>query len=259
MIASPSADALSPLLVTLRALTVRQGLADPLQVVDRDGWFPATDLVNGSRLTEMLDCARDKWDAAPHASAALAWKAYAYWLALPAVLSWATARRVPLVEPEDVLVRLVCDAPLLQVGLANPRVMVLADDPLAETESDSIAVAADEAALLSALRGSLLDRHLDPLADQIYNQVKVGKHTLNGSVASGIAYAVIRTAKALPESPATIINTLLDALDLSHLIELTPGSGGLPGVQRKTCCLAFTLPEPRICSGCCLPGARLNR
>jgi ferric iron reductase protein FhuF len=31
-----------------------------------------------------------------------------------------------------------------------------------------------------------------------------------------------------------------------------PG-GGDPTVRRHTCCLAFTEPEPKICSGCPLP------
>jgi hypothetical protein len=31
-----------------------------------------------------------------------------------------------------------------------------------------------------------------------------------------------------------------------------PSPTGEPTVQRKTCCLAFTLSEPKICKGCCI-------
>ncbi|HEU5111371.1 MAG TPA: hypothetical protein VFT95_22750, partial [Micromonosporaceae bacterium] len=72
------------------------GVAPGLLVTDPVGWLPATSLVDGSRLPELLDAAGRRWQAAPHAAAALAWKAYTYWLTLPAVLGWASARRVPL-------------------------------------------------------------------------------------------------------------------------------------------------------------------
>jgi ferric iron reductase protein FhuF len=132
---------------------------------------------------------------------------------------------------------------------------VLPDDPLAQSGLPGISVAADEDVLLKTLRVSLLDRHLDPLSDRIREDVKVGRRTLLGSVASGIAYSVVRAANVLPEPAAPIVHTLLRALDLEDLVELTTGPGNEPAVRRKTCCLAFTLPQPRICSGCCLRSA----
>ncbi len=252
MLVSTAADALSPLSVTLRALSTRQGLADPLLIVDRDGWIPATDLVDGSRLPDFFDVARRRWDAQRHAAATLAWKSYTYWLALPAALSWAAARRVPLLEPENVLVHFGAQAPMMRVGLARVRMVVLPDDPLAHSGGRGIMVVSDEELLLKALRVSLIDRHLDPMADQIHGLVKVGRHNLRGSIASAIAYGILRAAGSLPGSPADTITTLLSALDLDGLIELVPDAEGPPSVRRKTCCLAFTLPEPKICSGCCL-------
>lgn len=252
MTTSPTSDALSPLTVTLRALGSRQGLADPLVVVDRHEWISATDLVDGTRLPEFFDLAAQRWNAQPHAAATLAWKAYTYWLGLPAVLLWASARRVPMLEPENVLVHLGTHSPLMQVGLARLQLAVLPDDPLAAVRQPGITVVPDEAALLKTLRVGLLDHHLEPLAEGIHAKVKVGRHNLRGSVASGMAYSVIRAAKALPTPVTETIDILLGALGLQDLIELVPGNDNVPTVQRKTCCLAFTLPEPKICSGCCL-------
>ena len=247
-----TSNALRPLAVTLSALGPLQGLADPLVVVNHSGWIPANDLLYGGRLPDLLGVARRRWDAPPHAAATLAWKSYSYWLAMPAVLSWAIARRVPHIEADNVLVRFGAKSPLLEVGLASSSVVVLPDDPLAQSGLPGISVAADEEILLKTLRVSLLDKHLEPLSERIRDEVKVGRRTLLGSVASGIAYAVVRARGLLPEPAGETAMTLLKALDLDDLVELTPGAGNEPAVQRKTCCLAFTLPQPKICSGCCL-------
>jgi ferric iron reductase protein FhuF len=39
---------------------------------------------------------------------------------------------------------------------------------------------------------------------------------------------------------------------VADLIELVPERDGRLDVQRKTCCLAFTLPQPKVCKGCCI-------
>nr|MDT0659955.1 IucA/IucC family C-terminal-domain containing protein [Micromonospora sp. DSM 115978] len=229
------------------------GLAPGLTIVDETGWSPATKLVDGSRLPELLDAARLRWNAAPHAAAALAWKAYTYWLALPAVLGWASARRVPLLRPADVLIHFDDDRPLLTIGLRRTiEVAVLPTDPLALAAPSGIRVVADEGELLAALRGSLLDEHLTPMLDSIHARVRLGTRTLLGSVASGVAHGILRAADALPGSSARNIDTLLDALDVGDLVDLVPGPTGQLTVQRRTCCLAFTLPKPKICAGCCI-------
>ncbi len=250
-----TSDALRPLAVTLSALGPLQGLADPLIVVNHSGWVQANDLLDGTRLPDLLGVAHRRWNAAPHAAAALAWKSYSYWLAMPAVLSWAVARRVPHIDADNVLVRFGTKSPLLEMGLASPSVVVLPDDPLAQSGLPGITVAADEEILLKTLRVNLLDRHLDPLSERIRSDVKVGRRTLLGSVASGIAYAVIRARGVLPEPAIETAMTLLRALDLDDLVELTSGAANEPAVRRKTCCLAFTLPQPKICSGCCVRSA----
>jgi len=251
LVSDPS-TALSPLTVTLSTLASRQGLADPLIVTDLEGWIPAADLVSGAALPDLFAVAERRWDAAPHAAATLAWKSYTYWLALPVVLSWATSRRVPLVDPQHMVVRLDTGSPLLQIGFRKMQLAVPSGDTLANTPE--ALVVGDDNLLLKVMRVSLLDHHLEPLAERIHERVKVGKHNLRGSIASGIAYGVIRAGRSLPGPPERTISTVLKALGLEDLVELLPsveGNAG-PGVQRKTCCLAFTLPEPKICSGCCL-------
>ncbi|GGQ44741.1 hypothetical protein GCM10010166_11620 [Couchioplanes caeruleus subsp. azureus] len=247
---------LAPVTETLRAMfgtsTELPGLAPDLLVDDPTGWRPAAELT-GRALDTLLDSSRQRWQAQPHAAAALAWKAYTYWLALPAVLGWVSARRVPLLTGTDVLMHFDDPRPLVTLGLhPDVTVAVLPSDPLALSGLAEVRVVPTEAALLEELRRSLLDEHLTLLLDAIHGKVRLGKRTLLGSLASGVAYAVLRAADVLPGSSAENIGTLLGALGVEDLIELVPGHAGRLDVQRKTCCLAFTLPKPKICMGCCI-------
>jgi len=252
-----AAAPLAPVTATLRAVfgtsSRLPGLAPDLLVQDHSGWMPATELTNGNRLPELLAAAQRRWRAQPHAAAALAWKAYTYWLALPAALGWASARRVPLLTADDVLVHFGDRQPLLTVGLDRDIVVaVLPSDPLALSGLPNVKVVADETQLLAELRAALLDAHLSPLLDQIRGRVRLGARTLLGSLASGVASAVLRSADVVPGSSVENVGTLLSALGVGDLIELVPAVGGVLTVQRRTCCLAFTLPEPRLCAGCCI-------
>ncbi|WP_326550418.1 hypothetical protein [Micromonospora sp. NBC_01813] len=255
----PRARAAAPLAPISATLRVAFGTDDlpglhPGLLVDNEiGWIPATSLIDGDHLPRLLDSAAQRWQAKRHAAAALAWKAYSYWVALPVALGWASARRVPLLRADDVLLRMDDTGPLVDVGLRiGTRIAVLPGDPLAVAGLPEVLVVPDEDAMLRALRESLLDQHMIPLLDKIHSRSKLGPRTLLGSLSSGIAYAVLQAADTLPGSSAETIGTLLDALDIGDLIELVPGPDGALTVQRRTCCLAFTLPDPKVCPGCCI-------
>lgn len=247
---------LAPITATLRVMfgtsTEIPGLAPDLVVTDPTGWHPAATLAT-DRLDQLLDRAGHRWKAQPHAAAALAWKTYTYWLTLPAVLGWASARRVPLLTSADVLMHFDDSRPLLTLGLRpGIPVAVLPGDPLALVPRPQIKVVPDEEALLAAFRRTLLDDHLTPLLDAIHSRVRLGTRTLLGSLASGLAQAVLRSADALPGPSAETIARLQKALGVEGLTELIPDATGRLSVQRKTCCLAFTLPTPKVCKGCCI-------
>jgi ferric iron reductase protein FhuF len=198
---------------------------------------PATDLLTRRGVTDLLDAAKQRWSAPRHVAAALAWKSYTYWLALPAVLGYAAAGRVPVVTPDNVLVRYSGHQPFLRIALRRPDVAV---------------VPGDDAALLRALREMLVDQHLAPVLANIRGLVHIGHRTMWGSVASGVAYALSRAAGALPGPVLETAGPLLTALDAADLVDLVAQPDGSLSVQRRTCCLAFALPEPKICTGCCI-------
>lgn len=242
---------------TLAAMRVRLGeaathaLHPGLIVGPAEGWTPATRLVDGSQVDELIDVAKQRWGAHAPAAATLAWKSYTYWLSLPVVTGYATARRVPLLRPEDVLIDFHDRQPFLTIGLRRPSVAVLPSDPLAVVPG--VTVVPDEQALLAALRESLLDAHLSPVLERIRSRVHLGRRTLLGSVASAVSYGIrLAQGHAGPESTIETTYAVLDALDLRDLVELSITESRQVHVARRTCCLAFTLPQPKICSGCCI-------
>lgn len=251
-----AADLLAPVTATLKAMYGAEppsNLVPDLVVLDDSGWRLASRLIDGSLLADLLDWARRRWQASVHAAAALAWKSYCYCVAMPAVLGWAAARRVPLLRPADVLIRFDDRRRSLAIGLRRSvAVAVLPSDPLARCGFPQVRVVRDDDQLLVTLRESLLDGHLTPVLDAIHARARVGARTLRGSISSGIAHGMLRAAGVLPGLTAADINTLLWTLGVQDLVELVPGPAGDLTVRRKTCCLAFTLPKRKVCASCCI-------
>lgn len=201
------------------------GLEPGLIVHNQHGWTPATALT-GDDVGSLLTAARNRWDARPHVAAALMWKAYSYWLSLPAAFGWVATRRVLHVTADQVLVRFdTPDAPV-RLGL-RPDIPFTVGDPL-------------------TLRSVLLDGHVTPLLDAFQREIRINRRPLLGSLSAGLAHATRHAVRAVPGASTTDIDILLKALDLQDLIEWRGGH-----LRRRTCCLAFTLPEPRICTDCC--------
>jgi hypothetical protein len=254
--AAAPAPALAPVERALAVVRRRRGpdstagLVPGLVVPDPSGWTPASAVVSGERLDDLLEAARRRWDATPHAAAAMAFRFYTYWLAMPPVLSWVTAQRVLRLDPDDVLLRFADREPFLVFGWRRARLVVAPGDPLAGTARVTVAATGEH--LVGLLRSALREDHFDPLLERIRVRVRLGARTLLGSLASAVAYAAVRGLDRPPEEVTGATRSLLSALGLADLVDLRAGPDGQPAVWRHTCCLAFTLPQPKICSGCCL-------
>lgn len=259
-------DALAPIRAALEEMDRRPDQPPvngvTLEPVDAPGssatqWSPATALTSGDAIDDLLTAARQRWDAPAHTAAALAWKAYTYWLALPAVVGFATCRRMPLPRADHVLARWSGQRPFVALAQSGVEVAVLPTDPLAAEAATvrrdaRIRVVPDEAAMLARFRTAIRDEHLDPMLAELRQRVRLGAHTLWGSLASGIAYGLSRSA-FLRSGPTTpLAAQVLTALDLADLVELADKPDGGLEIRRRTCCLAFTLPRPTVCPGCCI-------
>jgi hypothetical protein len=263
-----AAAALAPVHDTVQAMAARpdlpplRGIVPGLIVPAVGGqWFAAAALVSGEAIEDLLAAAHRRWSASPAAEAALAWKSYSYWAALPALLGYASARRVPLPRPDALAVSIRRSESFVTVGLIAQRLQVsaLAGDAVASSAPDhlpgpSLLRVPDESALLRGLRVALMDEHFIPIMEEIRSRVPVGARTLRGSIASGVAHALSRAGAVVAGPTRHTAEAVLEALDLHDLVDVTNAGTGGAGllVRRRTCCLAFRLPQPKICSDCCL-------
>lgn len=97
-----STDPLAPLVAFLDRLNrewTRLGVAADLRPDPAVRWEPMCDFAEPpyAGLRAMVEQTAAMSRAPDHVAAALLWKTYAYWTALPVVLGWALNRRVPLV------------------------------------------------------------------------------------------------------------------------------------------------------------------
>ncbi|WP_067490523.1 hypothetical protein [Actinomadura hibisca] len=238
--------AAGPLVALLRDIAARRD--DPLGVEPalRAGAAPGLLAATDPRLPGALTAkAATRWDAPPHIAAALAWKGYAYWTALPVALGWALNRRVPLFPADATLVRVLDEAPYLVVGLREVSVAVTAADPCAG--GPGTVVVPDEAALLALVRDVLLRGHYVPFVRALRTATRAGERGLWGTAAEALASPV---AHAVPGA-ADAVRALLDGLGapVAGLVELTADP---PSVRRRTCCQWVKLSGNTACSTCCL-------
>lgn len=212
--------------------------------------FPAAELAAGERIEELMATAAALWGGSVHANAALAWKTYCYWTLAPVVLGYVGARRVPVLDAANAVFRVAEDAPMFSVRQVRPRFLALPHDPCAA--HPDVEVVANEAVLLDRLRASVFDDHLAPVLDAFLAKARVGRRTLMGSVASGIAYAVASIAQVVPDPDDVLAKTLLEAFDVSGLVDISTDEEGRLVYRRRTCCLALTIEGNGACSTCCV-------
>lgn len=212
--------------------------------------FAPAELAAGERIEELMGTAAALWGGSAHANAALAWKTYCYWTLAPVVLGYLAARRVPVLDAANAVFRVSQDAPMFSVRQIRPKFLALPHDPCAA--HPDVEVVANESVLLDRLRATVFDAHLAPVLDAFLASARVGRRTLMGSVASGIAYAVASIAQVVPDPDDVLAKTLLEAFDVSDLVDISTDEEGRLVYRRRTCCLALTIEGNRTCSTCCV-------
>jgi hypothetical protein len=232
------------------------GVAAGLVVPVHAGWIPASAFAepDGAPLRDLLDRVGAAYRVPPHAAVALAWKAYSYWTALPAVVGWSAHRRVLLAGPDDVVVRQSPTRPYLTVGVRRAAVAVLPGDPVAG--EPGVRVVPDESALLDALRTSLVDTHLAAALAAFHRAGRVGERQLWGSVAEALTYPLAAFAPVFGRPVRAEVDTMLAGIGapLARLVHVAPDDAEPCGfaVRRRTCCLAFTNADLGFCASCCV-------
>jgi hypothetical protein len=193
-------------------------------------WQPAGLFADAATVvgTGLLDRPMRDWGAAPHTAAALAWKAYSWWLVNPVVRAYAAGRPLPRLELPNVEVALRPERPYAEFRLLDPT-------PLPRGDATG------------RMRATLLDRHLGPVADALVTVTRIGRRTLWGSVAEAVAYPLLQ------DGDARTAEELLEGLGLADLVTLADDG---PAV-RRTCCQAIAVPGLGVCASCPVQGRLL--
>jgi ferric iron reductase protein FhuF len=186
-------------------------------------WQPATRFADpaGVLHTGLLTRPQRDWDAAAHTAAALAWKAYCWWLVSPAASACAEGRAVPDLRADNVEVALHEQHPYIEFR-------VLDDTPLPGPD------------VPAAMRAGLLDAHLAPVAGALARATRIGRRTLWGSVADAVAQPLLRRG-----DPAAA-EWLLERLGIADLVTIVDDTR----LMRHTCCQAVCVPRLGICDSC---------
>lgn len=254
-------DVLAPLVQSVAEVVATRhgrgsGVWPELLAPQEAEWRPARAFADSgsAELRGLLQRIGAHYNVPPHAAAALAWKAYSYWVTLPVVAGWSAHRRVLLADIDTAVVRLNTSAPYLTMGVTEASVAVLPDDPAAGAAG--VTVVADESALLRALREYLVDRHLVPVMRALTRISRIGERALWGSVANSLAHPLVASTVSLPRDPRTEVTTVLAGVGgpVSRLVQVVPDptTPTRLAVRRNTCCLAFTNPDLGFCSSCCV-------
>lgn len=207
-------------------------------------------LADGSRIGELLAGSARLWGGPPHASAALAWKTYCYWALVPAVLGYISARRVPLLDADNFVFTVSEDEPMFSGRQVRPQFAALPSDRMATVPG--MEIVANEGALLRRMRVSLFEGHLEPVLEAIRREVRIGRRTLLGSLASGLAYAAANCSAVGRDSTEAVARLLLEVFDVADLVDVFTDEDGRFTYRRHTCCLAFTIKGRGLCSTCCV-------
>ncbi|GAA2610848.1 (2Fe-2S)-binding protein [Actinomadura fulvescens] len=220
--------ALEPLMDVLRtaeAAGITLGVAPGLRA--EADWVSVADLTRApsAALEAMVEQAAERWSAPLHVAAALWWKGFSYWTALPVAVGWALGGHVPLMTPENTAVRPLPGEPFMIVGLNETR------------------VASGTAGELGAvIRDTLIERLHAPVIETLHELTRTGRRGLWGSVAEALVEPF-----AMLGMGAGTAQGLLDAVGgpVAGLVEM-------PSLRRRTCCLWVTLPGSDACPTCCV-------
>jgi hypothetical protein len=227
-------EALEPLFGRLCAIAgsgVPLGVSPGLRATG-DGWFPAAELSASphDRLGALIAEAERRWSAPPHVAAALWWKHFSYWTALPVAMGWALNRRVPLLTAGTTMLSIQAVEPGMLIGTSELR------------------VGSGDVGELGTIIGDTLLRDLHaPLIEALHALTRTGRRGLWGSVAEALADPLVSFAHDMLDHPGEAARTLLESVG-----EPVAGLVELPELRRRTCCLWVTLPGSETCPTCCV-------
>jgi len=188
---------------------------------------------------------------------------FANYLWMPVVTGIAcylAARRVPDLSAANMRVHINAQGWVDPIALLTPRFVCLPDGP-AVSDPDATVVP-DEAALRAYYAHTLFDGHLKSALNVFRARLKLGKATMEKTLADRVTDTVIWLSKELcqDQDAPTLRETICrDMEGFLEAIKLTGKSGVLEVehagrrqlfLKRQSCYLSYKLPEHGYCASC---------
>lgn len=213
-----------------------------------DGWIAASSLADpaGEGTARLVEYEyRASGHRTAHAAALTVMAVYAGRVTAAAVLHWALTDRVPDLAADNVLLRPsghgIADVRVREARLCSPR-----------PGEDSVA----------ALRRTVLEEHLLPIAEALHRRTRAGLRQLRGGVAHGCATALCASDAdpgLLERRWETFVSGAPGGLaGLGEVARVRRTADGRERLVylRRTCCLFHTSAEAVRCASCCLTSRR---
>ncbi|WP_026370887.1 IucA/IucC family C-terminal-domain containing protein [Kallotenue papyrolyticum] len=267
MIADAAADiALTATLARLERLAPTLGA--PLIERPTDGWMAARDWISDRRrlddaLAHIAATYRvPDWQPTTryrHVVAAFLINSYAWFLPAAAIAAYLTEKRVPDLDPDNVVVRLRSpdEGGLFEIGLLSSRMAVLPDDPAAGAAEAT--VLHDTVQLRAWLRRRI-EAHMAPLIEAVHRHTGFSRRAQWNLVADDCAALFLWIGQRIgAEERACVegrafVGAAGSPMQASRTAYITLDVGGQRHTFRKRggCCLYYRLPGGQHCSTCAL-------
>jgi hypothetical protein len=203
----------------------------------RAGWRPVTGVIaDGAELAQIVDDIAARLGAAPR------------WIAASVFYQGWAARLTSIYAGSIVLGGAVPDLAATSLRYLQP--------PSGPVELLAAPLTAVDA---GAGWRRLLGDHLDPLADAVRRQVRIGRHLLLGNLASALAGSAVMLAHAGHGQVEDLISQAwAQPAELARYGHWHPATGG-PRYVRTTCCGYDQLSPASRCGDCSLSRRRSER
>ncbi len=221
------------------------------------GWLRADELMpGGTRFEALVERLGGAYDPVTRRAVGSQFVLEYLHFTWPAITAYAVERCVPDVSADNLLVRLDERGMPIAFGLAEPRFGVLEGDPLA---GEAAFVARNDGELLAWLLGQAIDRNAGPLVEGIRARLSTSGTALWGNVAAAFVHPLLWHVQLVASDPAAIVRDAEALLrrpaeralgSQLRLLKVLNGDTEWTVTARRTCCLAWSMPDKARCAEC---------
>jgi hypothetical protein len=246
-----------PLASTVEGITaINEYLNVQLAPPVGDGWVTVEELIadRSPLREELLARIRRRYHTDDRHFVAMTFFGATIWqVVVASIASYLTARRVPQLNPANVMLRWDADGWADTVAIVNARFAALPDDPAADHVD--VTIVADRDALRARLVEYIVSDYVPALIDVTSATSPLGKHALWSVVADRCVGTIVWLAPQLnlTATCGTEVRALLQAWPRktrTNILAVEHAGRQELFLERSSCCLSYKVPEHGYCSTC---------